>query len=69
MKIFSFGRVVGCFSFLLLGILALASPPAEKYHLLKKVPLGANRWHACVLASKSKKGGPKPALSATFTPG
>jgi len=28
-------------SVLLLGILALAGPPAGHYHLLKKVPLGA----------------------------
>lgn len=28
-------------SFLLLGILALASPPTGGYHLLKKIPLGA----------------------------
>ena len=28
-------------SFLLLGVYALATPPAGSYHLLKKVPLGA----------------------------
>jgi len=28
-------------SFLVLGVLALASPPAANYHLLKKIPLGA----------------------------
>lgn len=41
MKIASLGRFVGCLSFLLLGILALASPPTVHYHLLKKIPLGA----------------------------
>jgi YVTN family beta-propeller protein len=41
MKIASLGRFVGCLSFLLLGILALASPPTVNYHLLKKIPLGA----------------------------
>ena len=33
--------VVVCASFLALGALALASPPAGSYHLLKKIPLGA----------------------------
>jgi len=33
--------VVVCASFLALGALALASPPAGGYHLLKKIPLGA----------------------------
>jgi DNA-binding beta-propeller fold protein YncE len=33
-------RVV-CFSFLFLGTVALASPPASGYHLVKSVPLGA----------------------------
>ena len=28
-------------SFLLLGVYAVATPPAGSYHLLKKVPLGA----------------------------
>jgi YVTN family beta-propeller protein len=35
------GRFTCCLFVLLLGILALASPPAVHYHLLKKVPLGA----------------------------
>jgi YVTN family beta-propeller protein len=34
-------RFVSCLPILLLGILAVASPPAAYYHLLKKVPLGA----------------------------
>jgi YVTN family beta-propeller protein len=41
MKIPGLGRFVGCLSFVLVGVLALASPPAGNYHLLKKVPLGA----------------------------
>src|SRR2546421_12543801 len=41
MKISGLVRLAGCLSCLLLGILALASPPAGHYHLLKKVPLGA----------------------------
>jgi YVTN family beta-propeller protein len=41
MKIASVSRFVLCMSFLLLGIFALASPPAVHYHLLKKAPLGA----------------------------
>src|SRR2546430_13795484 len=41
MKISGLVRLGGCLSCLLLGILALASPPAGHYHLLKKVPLGA----------------------------
>jgi YVTN family beta-propeller protein len=41
MRVLRLGRSLGCLSFLLLGILALASPPAGNYHLLKKVPLGA----------------------------
>src|SRR3989475_6132578 len=40
MKISGLVRLGGCLSCLLLGILALASPPAGHYHLLKKVPLG-----------------------------
>jgi DNA-binding beta-propeller fold protein YncE len=35
------GRLTCCLSVVLLGILAVASPPAVHYHLLKKVPLGA----------------------------
>src|SRR5882724_8119832 len=41
MKVSDLMRLGGCLSCLLLGILALASPPAGHYHLLKKVPLGA----------------------------
>jgi len=41
MKVSGLVRLAGCLSCLLLGILALASPPAGHYHLLKKVPLGA----------------------------
>ena len=41
MKIASLGRLAACLSILLLGIFALAAPPAAHYHLLKKVPLGA----------------------------
>src|SRR5258708_39004766 len=41
MKISGLVRLGGCWSCVLLGILALASPPAGHYHLLKKVPLGA----------------------------
>jgi YVTN family beta-propeller protein len=41
MSIKVLGRFAGCVSVLLLGILALASPPAGTYHLLKKAPLGA----------------------------
>jgi len=41
MKISGLGRFAGCVSVLLLGVFALASPPAGNYHLLKKVPLGA----------------------------
>jgi len=41
MKIPGLGRFVSCLSFVLVGVLALASPPAGNYHLLKKVPLGA----------------------------
>src|SRR5713101_8603372 len=41
MKIKSVSRFALCVSVLLLGILAIASPPAVHYHLLKKVPLGA----------------------------
>src|SRR6267378_600014 len=41
MSIKVLGRIAGCASVLLLGIMALASPPAVHYHLLKKVPLGA----------------------------
>ena len=35
------GRIACCLLVVLLGILAVASPPAVHYHLLKKVPLGA----------------------------
>jgi DNA-binding beta-propeller fold protein YncE len=41
MRLRNLGRIAGCLSLLLLGILALASPPAVHYHLLKKAPLGA----------------------------
>jgi DNA-binding beta-propeller fold protein YncE len=41
MSIKVLGRFACCVSVLLLGILAVASPPAVHYHLLKKVPLGA----------------------------
>src|SRR5260370_41690413 len=41
MKISGLLRLAGGLSCLLLGILALASPPAGHYHLLKKAPLGA----------------------------
>jgi len=41
MKIAELGRFVACLAFLLLGIVAPASPPAIHYHLLKKIPLGA----------------------------
>src|SRR5260370_13420710 len=41
MSIKILGRFAGCVSVLLLGILAIASPPPVHYHLLKKVPLGA----------------------------
>jgi YVTN family beta-propeller protein len=35
------GRFAVCVSFVVLGVLALASPPAGSYHLIKKVPLAA----------------------------
>jgi hypothetical protein len=41
MKVRSLIYVVVCASFLVLGALALASPPAGSYHLLKKIPLAA----------------------------
>src|SRR5258705_4118130 len=41
MKVSGLVGLAGCLSVLLLGILALAGPPAVHYHLLKKVPLGA----------------------------
>jgi len=41
MSIKFLGRFGCCLFFVLLGILAVASPPAVQYHLLKKVPLGA----------------------------
>jgi hypothetical protein len=41
MKIAGLVRFAGCLTLLLLGVLALASPPAVHYHLLKKIPLGA----------------------------
>jgi YVTN family beta-propeller protein len=41
MKISGVGRFLGCLSFFLIGIFALASPPAVHYHLLKKAALGA----------------------------
>src|SRR5213078_2728644 len=45
MKVSGLVRLGGCLSGLLLGVLALASPPGGHYHyhyhLLKKVPLGA----------------------------
>ena len=39
MKVLS--RLAYCLFVVLLGVLAVASPPAVHYHLLKKVPLGA----------------------------
>src|ERR1700740_1763281 len=41
MKVRSLIYAVVCASFLALGALALASPPAVGYHLLKKIPLAA----------------------------
>src|SRR5260370_3439097 len=41
MSIKVLGRFACCLFVVLLGILAVASPPAVQYHLLKKVPLGA----------------------------
>src|SRR5258707_6067854 len=41
MSIKVLGRFACCLCVVLLGILAVASPPAVHYHLLKKVPLGA----------------------------
>src|SRR5713226_8506285 len=41
MKLRNVVCLVVCASFLVLGALALASPPAGNYHLLKKIPLGA----------------------------
>jgi len=41
MKISGLGRFAICVSLLMLGSLALASPPAGSYHLLKKIPLSA----------------------------
>src|SRR5260370_37384150 len=41
MSIQVLGRFACCLFVVLLGILAVASPPAVQYHLLKKVPLGA----------------------------
>jgi outer membrane protein assembly factor BamB len=41
MKIASAGRLAAWLSVLLLGVFALAAPPAVHYHLQKKVPLGA----------------------------
>ena len=41
MKVRSLIYVVVCASFLALGALGLASPPANSYHLLKKIPLAA----------------------------
>jgi len=41
MKISSSHRFAVCVSFLLLGSVALAGPPAVNYHLIKKVPLSA----------------------------
>src|SRR2546427_2463245 len=41
MSIKFLGRFGCCLFFVLLGILAVASPPAVQYHLLKKVPMGA----------------------------
>ena len=41
MKMASVSRFLGCLSFFLIGIFALATPPAVHYHLLKKAPLGA----------------------------
>src|SRR5260370_26652367 len=41
MSIKVLGRFGCCLFFVLLGILAVASPPAVHYQLLKKAPLGA----------------------------
>src|SRR5260370_6697593 len=41
MSIKVLGRFACCLFVVLRGILAVASPPAGQYHLLKKVPLGA----------------------------
>jgi YVTN family beta-propeller protein len=41
MRVARLVRLAGCLPILLLGILAVASPPTVHYHLLKKVPLGA----------------------------
>jgi YVTN family beta-propeller protein len=41
MSIKVLGRLACCLFVVLLGVLAVASPPAVHYHLLKKVPLGA----------------------------
>jgi hypothetical protein len=41
MKISGLGCFVGCEFILMLGALALATPPTGGYHLLKKIPLGA----------------------------
>src|SRR6202165_4411252 len=40
MKVSGLVRLAGCLSCLLLGILALASPPAGHYHLVNKAPRG-----------------------------
>src|SRR5713101_10164005 len=41
MSCLGLGRLAGCLSLVLIGIIAAASPQAVHYHLLKKVPLGA----------------------------
>jgi hypothetical protein len=41
MSVTRLARLAVCASFLFLGILAVASPPAGDYHLLKTIPLGA----------------------------
>src|SRR5207245_2074012 len=41
MKMAGVGRFAGSLSVLVLGVVAVASPAAGQYHLLKRVPLGA----------------------------
>ncbi len=41
MKLSSLVRIAAGVSFILLGVYALATPPASGYHLLKKIPLAA----------------------------
>jgi DNA-binding beta-propeller fold protein YncE len=41
MKVFGMARLAAYVSFVLLGVVALASAPGSGYHLIKKIPLGA----------------------------